>query len=370
MPHPPSSPGRVSLRDVARAVGVSHVAVSMALRNHPRIPAGRREEIRAAAERLGYRPDPMLASLAAFRRSKQGIAITSTLAWINQWPDPRALRRLREFSAYWHGAFDAAGRLGYRLEEFVVGRELSRERLHHILTARGVRGILIPPHAHGLDLGDFDWSPFAVVRLGLSVPHPRAHVVTSDQMNCARLAFERVHASGYRRIGFVTSPRFDRNTAGNFRAGYLGAQDVSQSLRRRLSPLFLDDEPTAVDLGRLRRWLAKEKPDAVISTHAGLPRLLQRAGRRVPRDLGAVALSVLDGNFEAGVDQNSYEVGQVALRTLAGLIQQNERGIPQFCRRILVEGRWIDGASLPAAGGARVRRPEPGRTAGARSRSR
>jgi len=49
------------------------------------------------------------------------------------------------------------------------------------------------------------------------------------------------------------------------------------------------------------------------------------------------------------VDQNSYETGGVAMRTLAGLIHQNERGIPQYCRRILVEGRWIDGASLPPA---------------------
>ena len=42
------------------------------------------------------------------------------------------------------------------------------------------------------------------------------------------------------------------------------------------------------------------------------------------------------------VDQNSLETGQVAMRTVAGLIQQNERGIPRFCRRILVEGRWVE----------------------------
>jgi hypothetical protein len=41
-------------------------------------------------------------------------------------------------------------------------------------------------------------------------------------------------------------------------------------------------------------------------------------------------------------------VGRVALATLAGLIHQNERGIPQYCRRVLVEGRWVDGTSLPA----------------------
>jgi len=61
------------LRDVARAVGVSHVAISLALRGDARISEKRRAEIKLAAERLGYRPDPMLSSLAAYRRTKQSV---------------------------------------------------------------------------------------------------------------------------------------------------------------------------------------------------------------------------------------------------------------------------------------------------------
>lgn len=346
-PSPVPTGPRVSLRDVARAVGVSHVAVSLALRDDARISVRRRNEIRRVAGQLGYRPDPMLSSLAAYRKTKHGIGISSTVAWLNQWPDPRQLRQLHEFDAYWRGAHDAAGRLGYRLEEFVPGPALSHARLHRILLARGVRGILIPPHAHGFALPDFDWSPFSVVRLGISVKEPRAHVVTSDQMNAARLAFDCIHDRGYRRIGYVSSRRFDRNTGGNFRAGYLSAQDALLPIRRQLPPLFLDEESSSLDTRRLARWLKSAQPDAVIATHPSLRALLQAIGVRVPRDLAVAALSVLDGNFDAGVDQNSFEVGQVALRTLAGLIQQNERGLPQYCRRILVEGRWVDGVSLP-----------------------
>lgn len=354
MPTAPSSnPGRVSLRDVARAVGVSHVAISLALRGDARISEKRRTEIKLAADRLGYRPDPMLSSLAAYRRTKQRVEISSTVAWINQWPDPKALRRLNEFAAYWRGATEAAGELGYRLEEFLAPRELSHERLQRILAARSVLGILIPPHAHGLSLPDFDWSQFSVVRLGLSVEHPRAHVVTSDQLNCAKMAFERIRERGYDRIGFVSSRRFDRNTGGNFRAGYLSAQDAFLPLRRQLPPLFLEEESTPADARLLRAWLKRAKPNAVISTHATLHRLLTGFGVRVPADLPVAAVSVLDGKFDAGVDQNSCEVGRVALRTLTGLIHQNERGIPRYCRRILVEGQWIDGTSLPARGGAK-----------------
>jgi DNA-binding LacI/PurR family transcriptional regulator len=345
-----TAPARVSLRDIANKIGVSHVTVSLALRGDPRISIARRQEIAAIAERLGYRPDPMLSSLSAYRQAKKPVEIRSTVAWINQWKNPRELRRLQEFDAYWCGARDYAARLGYRLDEFVIGRDMTPARLQQILLARNVRGILIPPHTNDLSLPDFDWSQFSVVRLGISVKQPRAHIVTSDQTNCAAMAFDRIWERGYRRIAYVTSHRFDRNTGGNFRAGYLSAQDVHVPLRRHLASFALSEENTPADVRALRKWLRTAKPDAIISALGNLQELLDHAGCRVPGDIGVAALSLLDGHFDSGVDQNSFEVGHVAMATLAGLIHQNERGIPQYCRRILVEGRWVDGASLPDRG--------------------
>lgn len=338
---------RVSLRDVARAAGVSHTAVSLALRDDPRVSEARRRAIRAKVEQLGYRPDPMLSSLAAYRQTRRTPPVSATVAWLNQWPEPRALRRLREFDAYWRGARETAELLGYRLEEFVAGADLSSERLEAILQARGVRGILIPPHRKELRLPDFRWQAYSVVRFGYSLPEPRAHLVSNDQMSSSRLAFERVRAHGYRRIGFVTSRRFDRDTGGNFRAGFLAAQDDARPGRKGLSPLYLGEPAGPEDARHLRGWLQSVAPDAVITTHSGLRPLLDQIGVRVPHDLGVAVTSVLDGNFDAGIDQNCTEIGCVAMRTLASLMHQNERGIPRFFRRNLVESRWVDGASLP-----------------------
>ncbi|HEY8993545.1 MAG TPA: LacI family DNA-binding transcriptional regulator [Lacunisphaera sp.] len=356
MPAPRPTGPRVSLRDIASEIGVSHVTVSLALRGDSRISVTRRQEIAAAAERLGYRPDPMLASLSAYRQAKKPVEIRSTVAWLNQWPEARQLRRFQEFDAYWRGAHDYAVRLGYRLEEFVVGKDMTAARLQQILLARNVRGILIPPHTNGLHLPDFDWSQFSVVRLGISVKSPRAHIVTSDQKNCAAMAFDEMWVRGYRRIAYVTAHRFDRNTGGNFRAGYLSAQDVHVPLRRHLAPFSLSEENTPADVRTLRKWLRTAKPDAIISALGNLPELLDRAGYRVPDDLGVAVLSLLDGHFDAGVDQNSIEVGRVAMATLAALIHQNERGVPQYCRRVLVEGRWVDGTSLPNRSSASTER--------------
>jgi LacI family transcriptional regulator len=347
VPAPRRSGPRVSLRDIAAEIGVSHVTVSLALRGDSRISAERREEIAAAAERLGYRPDPMLASLSAYRQAKRPMEIRSTVAWLNQWPDPRQLRRFQEFDAYWRGAHDYAAKLGYRLEEFVIRPDLSPARLQQILLARNVRGILVPPHGQGLTLPGFDWDQFSVVRLGISVKQLRAHIVTSDQKNCAAMAFEHMWEKGYRRIAYVTALPFERNTGGNFRAGYLSAQDEHVPLRRHLSPLSLSDLNRDADERLFRKWLRSTRPDAILCAIGYLRELLAAARCRVPDEVGVAALSLLDGHFDAGVDQNSLEVGRVAMATLAGLIHQNERGLPQYCRRVLVEGRWVDGTSLP-----------------------
>jgi len=237
--------------------------------------------------------------------------------------------------------------LGYRLEEFVVDARTSPERLETILGARGVRGILIPPHHQGLRLPGFDWDVYSVVRIGYSMPEPRTHVVANDQMSSGRLAFEQVRARGYGRIGFVTSERFDHSTSGNFRAGFLAAQDAVHAPRRALAPFYVNESAGAGDARRLRSWLKAAAPDAVITTHPALRRLLAEIGVRVPDDLAVATTSVLDGNFDAGIDQNCAEIGSVAMRTLASLIHQNERGIPRLYRCVLVESRWVDGASLP-----------------------
>lgn len=46
-----------TLEDIARRVGISRAAVSMALRDYPRIGAARREEVKRVAQELGYQPD-------------------------------------------------------------------------------------------------------------------------------------------------------------------------------------------------------------------------------------------------------------------------------------------------------------------------
>ena len=109
------TPARVTLRDIARELGVSHVTVSLALRDHPRISKAMTTRVKQTAARLGYRPDPMLTALSHYRRGRRANPITASIAWINAWPKPEQLRSFREFDAYWRGARTAATKFGYRV---------------------------------------------------------------------------------------------------------------------------------------------------------------------------------------------------------------------------------------------------------------
>lgn len=343
---------RVSLRDIARKLDVSHVTVSLALRDHPRISEECRRRVQRLARKLGYRPDPMLVSLIAYRKGKRTAAISATLGWLNRWPVAGDLRRLHEFDAYWNGARIAAEQAGYRLEEFSVGPNLSAARLQQILVTRAVRGLLIPPHPPGISWVDFpfDWSQFALVRFGFSVSELKVHMVGNDQMRSAELAVRRIADAGYRRIGYVTAETPDRATDGNFRVGFIrGTEAVGGAVK--LEPLVLPRPLAGADertLAVLKRWLARAEPDAIFTSEPALYAALESLGRRVPDDIALAASSVRDGGrIDAGLDQNPLEIGRVAVNTLVELINRYERGFPDYCRRILVEGKWTDGASLP-----------------------
>lgn len=60
-------PGRVTIKDLARAAGVSTTTVSLALRDDARISQATRARVQAVAAQLGYSRDPALAALVALR---------------------------------------------------------------------------------------------------------------------------------------------------------------------------------------------------------------------------------------------------------------------------------------------------------------
>lgn len=347
-------PNRVTLKDVAQSLGVSMATVSLAMRDDRRIPETRRIQVKEAAARLGYLANPAATMLARFKRASTVKPVHAALAWINAWPDPRQLRRWLDFELYWQGATKAAQKFGYRLEEFLVNENISPRRLQQILLARNIRGILIPPHGKYFDTAgsfvdwsNFEWDQFSVVRFGHSIDLP-VHSVTSDQTANGMMAFNKILERGYRRIAFVGRMHQGRF----FGAGFLWVQSrLPQELRL---PMFLFPDQYDENDAKLQKdvtsWLRKTKPEAIFHDVPAFPRMLRKAGYRVPEDIGLATTTVLEPSepaIDAGLDQNSEEIGRVGVLVVLSQINDNARGLPPISRQILVQGRWVDGASLP-----------------------
>ena len=346
----PNSP-RVSLRDIGKLLGVSHVTVSLALKNNTRISAEVRQKVQQTAVELGYQPDPMLAALAQYRKGKATAPISAAIAWVNSWQPPEKLRQHKEFDAYWVGACKAAAKFGYRLEEFQMGENMSPERLNQILTARGITGILLPPQKQEPEWGNFPWENYSAVRFGRSLKTPRTHLVTADQVSNTILAFEEMQARGYKRIGFVTN---EVNIARGhlFEAGYLIAQRTVD-LKQRLAVLDfteLEYAPREIRQKGFLTWFKKNRPDAIFTDVAALRELVKAVGLRVPQDVALACTTVLDTSVDAGIDQHPEEIGRVGFLMLNSLINDGSRGIPKIFRQNLVEGSWVNGRTMPPKG--------------------
>lgn len=245
---------------------------------------------------------------------------------------------------YWQGASAEAEQCGFRLEEFVINKQLTPARLERILLARNIQGILIPPHgSFAPQWSDFNWDNFCVVRFGHSVIYPRAHIITSDQLTDGLIAFENIWKQGYRRLGLVSLPRTDTR----FSAGYLFSQ-MRFSSSTQIPPLIIPENHDEKSRCRMvKSWLRKHTPDSILTDVSQMRATLEKIGYDVPADIGLAAFSVLDGGADSGIDQNSLEIGKAAVQMLISLINHNERGIPQICRELLIEGRWVNGSTLP-----------------------
>lgn len=343
---PPDGEGRrVSQREIARRLGVSHVTVSMALRDNSRVSESVRQQVKQLAAELGYRPDPMLAALANYRQGQSGSTIRAAIGWVNAWTDPEKLRSYKEFDCYWNGARKAAGKFGYRLEEFCLHPGISPSRLHQILQARGIKGLLLPPAATAPDWADFPWSEYCIVRFGRSLPAPRSHVVTADQVANTMTAFDRIRALGYRRVGLIAEESRIQRSGHLFEGGYMLAQLAVPEKDR--VPVFSYDSSSASSGESIATWIKKHKVDAIFTDVAQVQVLLKRHGIRVPEDIGLAVTTTLDTGVDSGIDQQPEEIGRVGFLMLNSLINDGATGIPSIFRQILVEGSWVDGTSMP-----------------------
>ncbi len=340
---------RVRLDDIAALAGVTKMTVSLALRGERRVSARTKARILAIAADLGYTPDPALSALNAYRRSKAPPRFAGTIAFINTFDKPLAETPRRYYVRYYQGAVARGRELGFKVEEFWLGEPgMNARGLDRILKSRGVPAVIVGPLSALHTTIPIDWSAYSAVALGLSLEEPRLHAVANNHFQSALLCVERLHALGRRRIGLCLQQAQNERVQFRWSGGYLAACDALIPRKLRLQPL-LYSTPAPADL---QRWIAREKPDAIITGEPGLVDQLQSEGWSVPDDI-AVAMPYEDTGHEerplACIDENAALNGATAVDLVAGMVYRNERGVPGRPLQVLVPGEWRSGWSAPVA---------------------
>ncbi len=294
----------------------------------------------AAAEKLGYRRNPLVDTLMRQVRNKRVLTDVHHLAWV--YPEPGNTSRT-VFAQYLTGAQQRAKELGFSIDVFTLG-EMPPKRLRDILLARGISGILLgPTYNDVIDLG-FDFTGFAAVTFGYSIRSPNLNRITSHHTKNQFMLLNRLRDMGFRDIIYA-SPYWHEERI-NF--GWLASTLAFAKKHER------DMRVRCMILDELKDLLActpkAHLPQVVICDRLKIDELTVPYGLRVPDDFSyvtpTVELTTKLGVEVAGIDQCSKKIGARAVEFLTELLAMNRFGVPENPSAILVEGTWREGETL------------------------
>ena len=332
-----------TMQQIADVVGCSRMAVSLALRNSPKISAATIARIRKAADELGYRPNPMVSALMTQLRQGRTVKRPTTIAYVTAYPTEDGWRQPGLFTEFHTGAKKRAEALGYKIEEYWLRRPgLSEKRFCDVLFVRNVLGLIIAPLPSGGGTLSLEWPRFAAAAIGYSVTSPTIHRASNDQYSTIRLAVAELTRLGYRRIGLALTMDGDERVKNNWSAGMLVEQSLIPVDRR--VPLLLADGPFEAAFSA---WFSDCRPDVVLTQEWQCRQILKQSGVRVPEDVGLANLGVTAGEADwAGMNQNAELVGAAALDLVDSQLRRNEFGIPAQQKTLVIPGHWVAGPTV------------------------
>jgi len=346
---------RVTLRDVANACGVSVNAVSLALRNHPRISADTRGRIQKQAEALGYLPDGVL-SAGMSRLRRRGGSPGAVLAVVdgprmaaNQQDDSHALRRA--------GLERRARELGFEIAFFHPAEDgTGWKRLRQVLEARGIYGVILmvwpPNEAEFLELA----RAFPICSFAIRSGEVGIATTGTDHYTAGHQATLNVLALGYRRPGLVIASRLDAIFENRTVGGFLAATHALP--RTRQIPVLSLKEPRRASYAEAgRRWSERYRPDVVLTNHHFDTPAAMRCACGLQETCAVVRTNLPKPMGEwAGMVYALERVGAAAVDMVVGQLHRGERGPQPDQSYFLVEPGWMDGSSCPPACDGNFRR--------------
>ncbi len=330
----------VTIKELSKACGLSISTVSKAINNYPDVSEETREQVRAVAARMGYRPNAIARGLKIGRTFNLGVLYND---------DSGSGFTHNYFSAVLESFKSEAERRGYDIT-FITHRTTPKMTyLDHCLY-RNVDGVcIVCTHFDDPEISQLIASPLPVVTVD-HVFHNRACIQSENRQGMAELT-RYVIGRGHQRIAFVhgseatvsgvrlTSFMREMEAAGlSVPEEYLISipyHNPPQARRAVSRLLSLSPRPTCILM-----------PDDY-SALGGLE-AIAAAGLRVPQDISVagydgVPLLQMCSPRLTTVRQDTVRIGREAARQLVHLIEQPRTTYPEI---IPIPSRLLHGETV------------------------
>lgn len=335
----------VTIYDVARECGVAASTVSRAFARPGRVSASTAERIREAADRLGYRAQPLVRPAPAAQTSMVGLVVSDVT-------NPVYFPVIR-------GAQLAAADLGFTMLLTDAQESAQRER-------EGIDRAL--PVVEGLLLAGSRMSDDAVRLIAQRCPVVVCNravggvpSVATDNPRGIRRAMEHLGSLGHRSVVYVAGPEASWADGTRWRAVREAAFELELSAHR-VGPCV----PTVAGGVQAAEALRETRSTAVLAYNdllaIGLLRGLADAGVRVPDDLSVVGFDNIFGSDFCTPALTTVAAPLRALGTeaMTHLVAQVRGAVPQTARAVMLPARLVvrgSTAAPPGPAGRRRRTP-------------
>lgn len=316
---------RPTIRDVARAAGVSVATVSYVLNDSATISLETRQKVLQAVQELDYHPNSFARGLA----NKKTNTLSLLLPSARSVADPFLMQFIS-------GVTEAAAEAGYSLL-LVPGRPLTAPLQELVKNRRADGLILMESEVRDARIAYLLKAEFPFVLFGRSLEHPNLTYVDLDNQAGATMAIHHLLALGHRRIGYIGADRhlvfarlrYEGHVAALERAGVPLDRDLllEGDLTERSGHLCME------------RLLGLSSPPTAVFAASdvmaiGARRALAAAGLRVPGDVALVGFDDAPMAEYATpplttVRQPTLELGHEAVSLLVGRLEGEALGARQ-----------------------------------------
>jgi LacI family transcriptional regulator len=334
-------PKRVTLADIARVAQVSIGTVSLCLNNNKRAAKKTRERIQEIARRLGYREDPALSALVAYRTRKRTHRDYEVIAFLSGWnPEDPQRSTLSHRSCAVAPAAARAQRFGYELREFWIppGAEQQRQ-LGRRLYQMGIRGVLLAGTPHDEAPPDMPWDEFATVVLGRSNAPSELDRCAANFNQGMALLVSHLRNSGCNRLGIASTRSHLSWTSYEKPAGLLRAWYIDGCEFHLVEPFIADGR--SMEIAALATWMRTNKVDGVMTDDPGLAfQAIKRLGPSASDSIRVAGWELSHGSPYSGIVTPDAQVAEAAVDRLRSKLLSREWGVPEVRTMVSINCQW------------------------------